>query len=306
MRNAILGHVHARQPSDAFAPYFRAFLCSALHRTLADIFIFASPESFVQKLKRATQNATRIHILRSQHDGSVLQHARYSSYLQLLSSHNFTKVALADAFDTVFESNIFDTVQDGLYISEEWPAMYSLGTERSNKIWVSVLYGNDMLKSLHKFPVICSGFTAGSKRAIEVYLHRMVEQTTERLPIDTYKKLVQKFGMDMARGFDQGVHNVLIRSMWNPVDGAISTLNVLTANGQRCDDSGIVKWNSSTGRACRPTGRCYDVLHQYGRLKPNNCKWQVRLGLTCKNTSTGNLPSYCDPCNDMLPAAMWV
>ena len=89
-------------------------------------------------------------------------------------------------------------------------------------------------------------------------------------------------------------------------DGPVRQLNVLTANQQRCDAKGPAEWNRSTARVCRRTGACYAALHQYGRLEPQACKWQVRLGLTCRKHGEahqyrGPLPAYCDACDAWFP-----
>ena len=44
------------------------------------------------------------------------------------------------------------------------------------------------------------------------------------------------------------------------------------------------------------------TLKEYGRLEPQACKWQVRLGLTCRKHGEahqyrGPLPAYCDACD---------
>ena len=114
-----------------------------------------------------------------------------------------------------------------------------------------------------------------------------------------------------ARHVRRAVSGRLVREGWDSVvDGPVRQLNVLTANQQRCDSEGAEgaegpEWNRSTARVCRRSGACYAALHQYGRLEPHACKWQVRLGLTCRKHPErryrGPLPAYCDACDAWFP-----
>ena len=108
-------------------PHFRAFLCSALNRTRAHVFLFASPNAFHRQLVSTVGHLPRLHILPSAAQGDALQHSRYEAYLGLLRSHkNFSKVVLADAFDVLFQADVFaELAAPGLYVSEEWPSNYS-------------------------------------------------------------------------------------------------------------------------------------------------------------------------------------
>ena len=96
----------------------------------------------------------------------------------------------------------------GLYVSEEWPARYTLGTHRVNRLWVSTLYGSDAASRLHLLPVLCSGFTGGTRHAMLVYLRRMAEESRWRLSRTARKQLTKQLAPNVIRGFDQGIHNV--------------------------------------------------------------------------------------------------
>ena len=93
----------------------------------------------------------------------------------------------------------------------------------------------------------------------------MAEESRERLAPATHRQLQRRLGADVARGFDQGVHNVLVRQGWDvAADGPVRPLNVLNANRQRCDDD--VQWESGAARVCRRRragpAPCYSALHQ--------------------------------------------
>lgn len=170
----------------------------------------------------------------------------------------------------------------------------------------------------------------------------MAEESRERLAPATHRQLQRRLGADVARGFDQGVHNVLVRQGWDvAADGPVRPLNVLNANRQRCDDD--VQWESGAARVCRRRragpAPCYSALHQCtpiwrsnpcrredrraccysrlrpaapvsgtdGRLEPQVCKWQARLGLTCRRHPErhlrGPLPPFCEACERWIPLA---
>ena len=42
----------------------------------------------------------------------------------------------------------------------------TVNTQRINRLWVRSLYGDETVARLHAHPVLCSGFTAGTRHAI--------------------------------------------------------------------------------------------------------------------------------------------
>ena len=42
----------------------------------------------------------------------------------------------------------------------------TVNTQRVNRLWVRSLYGDEAVARLHAHPVLCSGFTAGTRHAI--------------------------------------------------------------------------------------------------------------------------------------------
>ena len=67
MDHAILASANAprAQLDRGTQPHFRAFLCSALNRTRAHVFLFASPNAFHRQLISAVGHLPRLHILPS-------------------------------------------------------------------------------------------------------------------------------------------------------------------------------------------------------------------------------------------------
>ena len=322
--NAILASVHLSPVGLQNQPYFRAFVCSALAAADAHLYIFVSPQQTQRQLAELAASVPRVHVLPNVANAS-LQHARYENYLSLVRSRGFEKVVLADAFDVVLQDDVFARMDaPGLYVSEESALSYTLGTQRMNALWVSALYGQETLARLQQLPVLCSGFTAGTRHAVLVYLRRMAEESRWRIVRRVSGEIQRAHGRDVARGFDQGIHNVLLREGWDAAtDGAVRPMDVLTANAQRCNGRGsLVQWNHTTARVCRRSGRCFAAVHQFGRLQPEACRWAVRFSLTCRpNTrilrlrshssgterqqhqeTTETLPSYCKLCDTLFPA----
>ena len=322
--NAILASVHLSPVGLKNQPYFRAFVCSALVAADAHLYIFVSPQQTQRQLAELAASVPRVHVLPNVANAS-LQHARYENYLSLVRSHGFEKVVLADAFDVVLQEDVFARIEaPGLYVSEESALSYTLGTQRSNALWVSTLYGQETLVRLQRLPVLCSGFTAGTRHAMLVYLRRMAEESRWRIVRRVSDEVQRAHGRDVARGFDQGIHNVLLREGWDAAaDGAVRPMDVLTANAQRCNGRGsLVQWNHTTARVCRRSGGCFAAVHQFGRLQPEACRWAVRFSLTCRpNTrilrlrsnssgterhqhqeATETLPPYCKVCDTLFPA----
>ena len=327
--NAILASVHLSPVGLRDQPYFRAFVCSALVAADAHLYIFVSPQQTQRQLAELAASVPRVHVLPNVANAS-LQHARYENYLSLVRSHGFEKVVLADAFDVVLQEDVFARIEaPGLYVSEESARSYTLGTQRSNALWVSALYGQETLVRLQRLPVLCSGFTAGTRHAMLVYLRRMAEESRWRIVRRVSDEVRRAHGRDVARGFDQGIHNVLLHEGWDAAaDGAVRPMDVLTANAQRCNGRGsLVQWNHTTARVCRRSGGCFAAVHQFGRLQPEACRWAVRFSLTCRpNTrilrlrsnssgaerhqherhqhqeATETLPPYCKMCDSLFPA----
>mmetsp|Transcript_22586 Transcript_22586/g.54569 ORF Transcript_22586/g.54569 Transcript_22586/m.54569 type:complete len:511 (+) Transcript_22586:221-1753(+) len=123
-----------------------------------------------------------------------------------------SSILIIDVRDSYFQSNPFNFVpfslgsvhlpanqgtKEGcsLDLFEENFEALNIGTSNYNSQWIKSAYGQESLKKMTLKPVICSGSTMGSQRAIELYCRAMVAQ------FDNTKC--------KAVGCDQGFHNYL-------------------------------------------------------------------------------------------------
>ena len=123
------------------------------------------------------------------------------------------------------------------YVTEE-TRDYTLGRQASNALWVKELYGDDTLSKLSKHPVLCSGYTMGHASPIRDYLRTMDAEVTRLKAGGQVDRLMQRAGHSMGRGFDQGVHNALVRFGWLANSTTVRVLllsdgPVLHGNGAR-------------------------------------------------------------------------
>jgi hypothetical protein len=151
----------------------------------------------------------QLHGLYSTHDGITpakdvrmarpVATARYELYW-IWSTHyeDTSRILILDVRDSYFQSNPFSTATtEGctLDLFEENREAVSIGKSSYNSKWVQIAYGKEMLNSMKDQPVLCSGSTMGSQKAIETYTLAMISQFDER----NCKQV----------GCDQGFHNYL-------------------------------------------------------------------------------------------------
>lgn len=123
--------------------------------------------------------------------------SRYFRYYRFLTKNAnlYGKVMVTDVRDVYFQRDPFDfEVGDALHCFLEHGGA-TLGSQRHNREWLQLAYGEDVLRALEGDRISCSGTTIGSCQAMLRYLRAMVEELVE-LP---------QFG-----GIDQAVHNYLI------------------------------------------------------------------------------------------------
>lgn len=136
--------------------------------------------------------------------------ARFELYwVWSLQYRHDSRIMLADARDVYFQLSPFDAVprspagSDGILHffeenAQETSAAKNIESSAYNKKWIQSAYGDDVLNSMSKRAVICSGGSIGDQVAIETYLRAMVKQWDDR-----------KCKM---KGCDQGCHNYLYYS----------------------------------------------------------------------------------------------
>ena len=340
--NAVYATISAQPRVLQGSPFFRAFVCSFLNNVRsARLILFTHPPETTALLSYYFHHP-RITVLPLKVEASSLQHSRYSSYLNHLRSLGCcqsssatpsagaafpARIAMVDATDVVFQTDPFDHFQatesrgsrERLFVTEE-SRDYSLAQQASNALWVRELYGEAMLARLHSRPVLCSGFTMGHARAVVRYLRGMRAQVEELARNGQIARLRSRFGHDQSRGFDQGIHNVLVRMAWLPGGGAsgggasgggrgnetvraLQLLDgpVLHGNGARSGRhflfEGSTLWTPPSKEVRRRGTRGgvpFAVAHQYGKMRPKSLQARMRRELTCRGPAlrTGG-PPFC-------------
>jgi hypothetical protein len=189
---------------------------------------------------------------------------RYRYYLEYLAPRvqDYEYVMLSDARDVFFQRDIshfpFDSDVDMFFAQEE----KLIGECPINSGWILDLYGAECLSELKTRPVLCSGTTIGSPKAIIKYLNAMIEHV-ERVDTEFHNR----FGY--LGGIDQGIHNFLfykgvltelhIKPMHN------SENMVYTIGHVAQDDKQRAFLNSEHKFINREGNLCYCV-HQHDRL----------------------------------------
>ena len=217
--------------------------------------------------------------------------ARYELYYIFSKQYRETSsILIIDARDAYFQSNPFtfsaspsldgvhlpanqqrNSKQCRLDLFEENYEAVNIGKSQYNSRWIKSAYGQKALKRISAKPVVCSGSTMGTQKAIELYSVAMVAQFDK-----TKCKQV---------GCDQGFHNYLyyegglepylasngcVISVHKQGSGAVNNLaamresslrsqGVLASTGSSAEDKIVVFNNDKTTPS--------PVVHQFDRDK---------------------------------------
>ncbi len=130
--------------------------------------------------------------------------SRYYYYYKFLCQKKFKYefVLFSDIRDVLFQSNPFDKLNGNetvLFAMEHETCL--LGKDSSNSRWIKHLYKKEEIEKIENFVVSCSGTTLARKGYYENYLTEMILETAKQT-----HKIVGAFG------FDQGIHNYLLRT----------------------------------------------------------------------------------------------
>lgn len=183
---------------------------------------------------------------------NCLRYYLYRRFLERFGGE-FSGVFLTDVGDVVFQADVFAHLVPGrLAVFAE---SNDIGGEPWNAGWVANLYGPETLARLAALRVACSGTTLAETPVMLDYLRAM---TRELLPLQVALVEEAHPGTGM-HGFDQGVHNYLLRTGGTPpFDLRTNDDAVVYTHDGRCQVL-------PDGRVATPDGRPYAVLHQYNR-----------------------------------------
>ena len=82
--------------------------------------------------------------------------------------------------------------------------------------------------------VSCSGATVGGRDAMRAYLETMASELAALLPPRVMHDMPRSIPFNFYRGFDQGVHNALLESVFALAYNVTrSAADLFTGNGQR-------------------------------------------------------------------------
>jgi len=191
----------------------------------------------------------------------------YADYLERSGSMlQYAHIQLSDVRDVAFQTDPFTWAAlqpQGVNVFEEEPGS-RLGTDIWKKKYIHECYGDAVLTSVAQLQPLNSGYMIGTSQEVLKYAQRMVSEQLARQAC-------------LKRGYDQGIHNVVIRGA---VESGITALEVpvyihQNAKGPVWTGTRVPKGkprldgkNNLLTQDLRP----YAVLHQYDE---NEELWQV-------------------------------
>jgi hypothetical protein len=183
--------------------------------------------------------------------------ARYLHARRLLATSHFQyeRVLLTDIRDVVFQADPFKRTGHGLHTGLE---NKQVRDTTPNTWWIDRLLEDwSHIDTIRDQITICSGVTIGSREAIVDYLELMTGQILEKLP-------VHAFDFSEQFGFDQGIHNYILR-------GSHSLPMTLEENGvsdliATLDNSNLDEFHfNEEGELCNREHIPVAIVHQYDR-----------------------------------------
>ncbi|SOB59959.1 conserved protein of unknown function [Pseudodesulfovibrio profundus] len=175
---------------------------------------------------------------------------RYYLYLEYLQQAGpFEHVMITDVRDVLFQRDPFAYAWGrGLHCALEDEEM-TIGSCPFNSRWVQEHMGEEALAAVSDNTISCSGTTVGDHESMVEYLERM---TNRFLPFA---------GGECMGGFDQGVHNVLIRTDLLPDVTLHENGNPILTLGYYQGEPPL----NEAGEVLNDQGEVVHVVHQYDR-----------------------------------------
>lgn len=219
------------------AARLRLFVTSArLHHPDADIVLV------IGRLDRGLLTLAKRHRVEYLHWNADRDYARYHPtlaryfiYREYLRRHKVQGAFITDTRDVCFQANLFarllDTSGERLCLFEE-DAGVAIGEEPINAAWLKIVLTDVERRVLAPLPIICSGTTAGTRRAILEYLERMCNEITKRSAlIGRRPYLDQAIHNHVARSGGLTAERVVYPNSASPVFTMHLCRNVVIANG---------------------------------------------------------------------------
>jgi hypothetical protein len=158
-------------------------------------------------------------------------------------------VLLSDSRDVVFQSDPFAIAPKTVLSGQE---DLSIGDSHCNAQWIEESYGPQTLQQIKNLPVACSGVQIGPRKAMLAYLRRMCEEAVRLAPKVAFRV-----------GFDQGIHNWLLRCGDCSELAAEPNGSPVIATLAACEQR---RYQLQGGRLFFPQEQTYPaIVHQYDR-----------------------------------------
>ena len=182
----------------------------------------------------------------------------YYLYLQD-KFENYNSIFLTDSRDVLFQENPFAFEYKSnlnFYLEDN-----IIENCKHNSNWIKKTAGKEAYEKIKKNRISCSGTVIGKSKDIFLYIKLM----NENIKKYKYKKSFKEHVLfkNKYNGYDQGIHNFLIRNNFFPesylydnAEGNIATVNYYFPN---------LNFNSNH-HLVNDQGRPYDAVHQYDRV----------------------------------------
>ncbi|MGA7723639.1 MAG: hypothetical protein WCA95_00050 [Opitutaceae bacterium] len=180
--------------------------------------------------------------------------ARYCFYYRYLWTHrnHYDHILIADCRDVIFQTNPFLRAKGECLKCFLEGSKYSIQSEQWNAAWVEDIYGSRVLAQIGDDYVSCSGVTIGPTESLLGYLGYMIDEIS--------RATVRING---CAGYDQGIHNYLIRSKTLKAVELCGNGEDLVLTMSGIDASEV---NFVGGQIVGPGHEVIPIIHQYDRV----------------------------------------
>ena len=151
---------------------------------------------------------------------------RYRIYAHFLEANpSVETILISDALDIAVQHDPFLLVSadDEILVVDE-RTHYNMS--RDNLFWVCCLYDENVTTPTLARRVSSSGTAVGRRMAMVHYLQAMVFEVERLLPMSSAHSWA-RLPISLSRGFDQGIHNVLLSSHAMTHTGGLSGIRVV-------------------------------------------------------------------------------
>jgi len=212
----------------------------------------------------------------------------------------YSKVLIIDVRDTVFQADPFAklfTGQSVFYAFEEGGDL-TLDECKWNREWILDCFGEQVLKQVEQFRILCSGVSLASTDTALLYLKRMSDIVLGIAGVGFFPKCERN-------GVDQGIYNVLMYNDTIPNVTIVPDGNGTVVNMQNGATHFTSKYIASR------SGRPVSIAHQYDRHSVvkdmilnqyNKSRSVIRVGgnVSLAANNTKNVPDMTGHCGKFL------